>query len=104
MDCVRRMDWREENTMYRRIDVWRRLSATECVRYTCLEDLELDEFCVQSADFFHNPVNAGALSGAENRFLELLMDIDPRERCRWFGSLAEAISTHEQDFKGISPG
>lgn len=85
--------------MYRRVDVWRRLSSIECVRYCCLEDLELGRFCIQSADFFRLPVNTERISNAEKQFVELLVDVDPRERCNWFGSLQEAIAAHEQEFK-----
>jgi hypothetical protein len=85
-------------TMYRSIGIWRQISSEEGGRYSCFEDLELGKFCVQSADFFRLPVNNETIMRADKQFVELFLEIDPRERCSWYTTLQEAIAAHEKEF------
>ena len=84
--------------MYRSIPIWRRLSEDKAVRYSCFEDLETGEFCVQSADFFALPIEANMLAYADVQFVELFIEEDPRERCEWFVSIEDAILGHIKKF------
>ena len=87
-----------EMTMYRSLPIWKRLNSTECVRYSCLENVETGEFCVPSSDFFHLPVHPDSMVQVNKQFIELLIEIDPKQRGQWFASLKEAIVAHEMYF------
>jgi hypothetical protein len=84
--------------LYRSVAIWRRLSGEEGVRYSCFEDLRSGKFCVQSADFFHLPVNVEMVNRADKQFVELFLEIDPEERCTWYDTLRDAITAHEKEF------
>lgn len=84
--------------LYRPIDVWRRVSASELIRYRCFEVLGEHRFCVQSADFVHLPLKEQALVHLERNWLELLAEVAPDERAKTFGTLAEAIDDHDVEF------
>ena len=43
--------------MFKAIDVWRRVSDSEAVRYRCFQCLQTGKYSVQSADFYRLPEN-----------------------------------------------
>lgn len=83
---------------YEEISVWKRLSSEVAVRYSCFRNLGTCKYGVQSADYFRLPVDEKQVSQFARQFLELLIEVDPDERCTWFDSLDEAIRSHEEDF------
>lgn len=85
--------------LYKRIDIWKRISKEKVARYICYEILGKKEFCVQQVDFFYYPVNKSQLERSELQAVELLLDTPPEERAeKVFSSLAEAIQAHDEEF------
>jgi hypothetical protein len=82
----------------RTVDVWKRLEKGRAVRYRCFQDLTNGRFCVQSADFFQEPVCNEWIMQLEKQSIELLIEDDPFTRAGSFASLEEAIAAHERDF------
>lgn len=88
--------------MYERIEIWKRDGAECVIRFQCLRRASDGMFAVQNADYFRNPISTSVVQSSDLRFVELLLDDDPENRCDWYSSLNEAISHHEQDFEGMS--
>ena len=89
--------------MYERIDIWKRTESSLAVRFQCFRRVTDGMFAVQNADFLRAGSYGADLRASESRFIELLLDDDPTDRCDWFSSLSEAIAAHEKDF-GDVPG
>jgi hypothetical protein len=85
--------------MYRAIDVWKRRSGTEVIRYRCFEVLSDGKFCVQSADFFQLPLINQKFDRLDRQFVELLIEEDPDVRSPAYPSLEEAIRMHDAEFE-----
>ncbi|NUO74703.1 MAG: hypothetical protein HOQ32_01690 [Lysobacter sp.] len=83
--------------IYKQLFVWKKIDAATAVRFCCLEDLVEKKFAVQSADFLRLPASANDFSALEHQFLELFLEMAD-ERSDWFGSVEEAITSHEQMF------
>ena len=83
---------------FQQISVWKTIDSTSAVKYICFQNLENKKYCVQSADFFHAPVDEKQLFQSEKQIAELFIEIPLIERCEWFPSLEAAIAAHELDF------
>ena len=78
--------------------VWRRMSDTLAVRYSCVRNLHTNKYAVQSADHFYAPVNEVQISSMSAQFVELFLEESPETRCNWFDSVEEAIHDHDVQF------
>jgi hypothetical protein len=85
-------------SLYEVIDVWKRYSRTQLVRYRCFRNLAANTYSVQSADFYRLPIDSSQLMNLEKQFCELLAEQAPDERSGAFTSIEEAIAAHERDF------
>jgi hypothetical protein len=88
-----------DEPLYRKVEVWRRLSAERAIRYNCIQHLQSGEFRVCTADF----VEAGrALDQVQSRyFVEAILAcdrLDPEPQ-NWSGSLEGAIAAHDEAFE-----
>ena len=90
------------SSMYREFSVWKRIDDTGAVRFRCLEEMETHLFCVQNADFYTMPLKADLIAKSERMFLELLVEIEPTDRCTWFATVTEAIAAHEENFRSMA--
>jgi hypothetical protein len=59
-------------------------------------------FGVQSADFYTLPLKVEVVANSDRQFVELLVEIEPTERCSWYTSLLYAIAAHEESFRSIA--
>lgn len=84
--------------MFKAIDVWRRISNSEAVRYRCFQCLHTGKYSVQSADFYRLPEDAVQSSHLERQHIELLIEQAPDERAGAYETLEAAIEAHEADF------
>lgn len=84
--------------LYEAIMVWKHLDNRSSVRYSCFRNLKTGKYGVQSADYFRLPIDEEQIKQFVKQFLELLMEVDPEERCLWFDALDEAIQAHEEEF------
>jgi len=89
------------NKLYREVSVWKRRDDRQARRFRCLEDLQSGLYCVQSADVFTLPITSAHLAQLDHQFVELLIEIDPLKRCKWYDSLAEAVAEHEKEFAAM---
>lgn len=88
---------------YQEVMVWKRLSASLSIRYSCLKNLANGKYMVQSADYFHLPVDAKTVEQHTKQFAELFTETDPMERARRSSSsLRKAIYAFEEYFGGMS--
>jgi len=85
-------------SLYQAIDVWKRVSARELVRYRCFRNLATNRYSVQSADFYRLPLDQTQVGNLEKQFYELLAEQAPDERAGSFESAEEAIAAHEREF------
>jgi hypothetical protein len=82
-----------------KLHIWKSLDNKHSIKFVCFKSLSNEKFCVQNADFFYLPITAEQLSQSERQEIELFIEISPLKRCKWFSSLAEAISFHEKEFE-----
>jgi hypothetical protein len=92
------MDSKMSGTLYKRIDVWRKVDEDRAVRYLCFQDIERKTFYVQSADFFFSPVSRDQLMSMEAQVIDLLIESEPGERANEYLTLSEAIQAHDEEF------
>jgi hypothetical protein len=85
-------------TLYKSIDVWRRVDETTAVRYRCFESLQSKRYCVQSADFYRLPLDDKEVSSLNSQFLELFIEHEPSSRGSEYLTLEEAIAAHDRLF------
>ena len=85
-------------TLYRSFDVWKVKKEKQLVRYRCFEILGLQQFCVQSSDFYNYPPNFDQVRQLENNFFELILECPPDSRDNFYPTIEEAIAEHEADF------
>jgi hypothetical protein len=83
------------------ISVWRKISDVKAIRYNCLKNLETDEFRVLIADFLNASLNENHFG--YQYFIDQILAEDPidPEQPRWYLSLKDAISAHDDDFADI---
>src|SRR5688500_19137956 len=91
------------DSQYLEIKVWKRRGDDTVILYRCLKDLESGKFAVQSADFFSLPIDAARFVDSDKQFLELLMEVSPRDRCEWFPAITDAIRSEEHTSELQSP-
>ena len=88
-----------KNKLYEAIDVWKRVSEKQLVRYRCFRILLLNKFCVQSADGYYLPFDEKLNRQHDKQFLELLLENAPDKREKTYSTLEEAIEAFEKDFQ-----
>lgn len=52
--------------------------------------------------FFSAPMKAEVVANSDRQFVELLVEIEPAERCSWCTSLLDAIAAHEERFRSMA--
>jgi hypothetical protein len=87
--------------LYRRHDVWRRIDDNQVVCYRCFEDLEANEFFVQSKDTFWRS-GSESLGKQVPRSESQLVDLIGREvpNRRTYPTLGEAVKAFEKLWGG----
>jgi hypothetical protein len=85
-------------TLYKAIEVWKRVDGNTAIRYRCLESLQSKRFCVQSADFYRLPLNEKQITNLAHQFVELFIEQEPSKRTGEHPTLEEAIATHDKTF------
>ncbi len=86
------------STLYRLINVCRRLSHNEAVLYRCFELIPERGFVVQSADRIRLPVSLEHMQHHERQLWELFCEVAPEERSKPFASIEEAIAAFDAEF------
>jgi hypothetical protein len=87
-----------QQPLFKRFDVWRRLSPERALRYNCIQNVETGLLRVCTADFV---APAGALDRDQARyFVERILEWDPNdpEQPEWFNSVEAAIAARDADF------
>ncbi|OAI18169.1 MULTISPECIES: hypothetical protein [Methylomonas] len=84
--------------MYRQFNVWRINDNGGVVIYRCFEKLDNKMFCVQSADYFNEPITDVKLYNSEKQALELFIEEAPDSRSGLYPSVEEAIEKFTIDF------
>ena len=88
-----------QKVMFKAIDVWKRLDNGGLARYRCFELLPGNRYCVQSVDFYNDPLNVKRMQEFESQFLELLLEGPPDLENETYETLEEAIANHDLDFR-----
>jgi hypothetical protein len=85
--------------LFRKVEVWRRLSGERAIRYNCIQHIQSGEFRVCTADF----VEGSATSDCDHSryFVEAILASDQGdpELQDWFDSLEDAIAWHDEAFE-----
>ena len=84
--------------MFKAVDVWKRLDNGGLARYRCFELLPDHRYCVQSVDFYNEPLNVKTVHELDQQFIELLLEAAPNSENETYGTLEEAIANHDLDF------
>src|SRR5664279_4816503 len=92
------MDPNQRMKLFRQIPIWKRLDHKNAVRFNCIEDMETNQFAVQSADFFSIPIKSEHISYLEKLFPERFIEVEWEQR-KWFASIEEAVADHENEFR-----
>src|SRR4051812_47479298 len=92
------------NTMYQSFSVWKRLEGGRLARYRCFKILKSGRYCVQSCDFYDQPLATNRAAEFEEQFLELLAEDPPDLRSGAFDSIADAIDAHDREFMSQEDG
>jgi len=85
--------------MFKAIDVWKRISDSEAVRYRCFQNLQSGKYSVQSADFYRLPESPAQSAQLERQYVELFPEEAPDERTGTYETLKEAINAHDAEFR-----
>ena len=84
--------------MFKAIDVWKRISDSEAVRYRCFQCLQTGRYSVQSADFYRSPECRAQSSQLDRQHVELFIQQAPDERSGAYDTLEAAIEAHKAEF------
>jgi hypothetical protein len=84
--------------LFKTIDVLKRISDSEAVRYRCFQSLDTGKYSVQSADFYRLPRNPDESAQLERQHIELFIEQAPDERSGSYETLEAAIQAHEVEF------
>ena len=84
--------------MFKAIDVWKRISDSEAVRYRCFQCLRTGKYSVQSADFYRLPENPAQSDQLDRQHIELFVQQAPDEKTGAYDTLEAAIDAHEAEF------
>lgn len=85
--------------VFREINVWKRRDESTLVRYRCFQVLPQNRYCVQSADFYRQPLDAKQIHDLDMQYIELLLEEPPHLRTETYETLEEAILRHDEDFE-----
>ncbi len=85
-------------TLYKLINVYRRISGEEAVIYRCFELIPGRGFVVQSADRINLPVRMEDMRYQERQLWELFCEEAPDQRSVPYASIEEAIAAFDTDF------
>jgi hypothetical protein len=86
------------STLYRLINVLRRISAEKAVLYRCFELIPGRGFVVQSADWVSLPLGPESMNHHERQLWELFCEVAPEQRSVPFESIEEAIAAFDAEF------
>ncbi|ATB39675.1 hypothetical protein CYFUS_005120 [Cystobacter fuscus] len=86
------------NSLYKLINVFRRLSKDEAVIYRCFELIPEQGFVVQSADRINLPVDMEDMRFHERQLWELFCEEAPDQRGVPSASIEEAIAAFDAKF------
>jgi len=86
------------STLYRLINVFRRISSEKAIIYRCFELIPGRGFVVQSADWINLPVRPEAMSHHERQLWELFCEEAPDQRSVPYPSIEEAIAAFDAEF------
>ena len=84
--------------MYEKLEIFKRVSDVEIIRYFCLRNIVNDTYGVQSVDHLNTPIDEISVGQLDSQFFELLLEELPEQRTEFFSTLKEAISNFEVDF------
>lgn len=84
--------------MFKAVDIWKRIDDTVAVRYRCFQRIIDGQFCVQSADYYHLPLNEEQVRILDKQFLELFIEESPDHRSSLHPTIEEAIAKYELEF------
>ena len=84
--------------LYKTIEVWKRIDEQSAVCYRCFEILELRRFVVQSADWYHAPLEDASTKDHATNFVDLFIEEAPEVRSGTFLCLEEAICAFDIEF------
>lgn len=85
-------------TLYKLINVFRRISGEEAVIYRCFELIPGRGFVVQSADRINLPVSMDDMRYQERQLWELFCEEAPDQRSVPHASIEEAIAAFDAEF------
>ena len=85
-------------TLYKSIDVWKKIHDKKAIRFRCFQIGEEAAYCVQSADIFSYPLDKNDVAYLEHQYIELFLEESPEKRSKAFPTLEEAIKAHEEEF------
>jgi hypothetical protein len=86
------------STLYRLINVCRRVSSEKAILYRCFELIPQGGFVVQSADWINLPVRPESMAHHERQLWELFCEEAPELRSAPQASLEEAIAAFDAEF------
>lgn len=86
------------NSMFRAIDVWKRLDDSRAVRYRCFQSLQTGKYSVQSADYYQLPPDSNHVKYLDRQSVELFIERSPDERAGTHETLETAIEADEALF------
>ena len=89
---------KHSNKLYKAIDIWKKTDNGSVIRFRCFEIIGENQFCVQSADYFHYPVNETQIEYLDKQLIELFIEQAPDKRNETYSTLEEAIAAHEVIF------
>ncbi|NEP63528.1 MAG: hypothetical protein F6K31_42635 [Symploca sp. SIO2G7] len=84
--------------MFKSIDIWKRIDSETAICYRCFQRLTDGQFCVQSADYYHLPLEDTQVKALDRQFLELFIEESPEQRSSLYPTLEEAIAMYEFEF------
>jgi hypothetical protein len=84
--------------MFKAIDVWKRVTDSEAVRYRCFQNIKTGKYSVQSADWYRLPQDAAQELEHERQHIELFIEQAPDKRSSAYDSLEIAIEAHDAAF------
>lgn len=89
----------EVDRMYEQLAIWKVISENHAIRYTCVKNIILKKYRVQSTDFFYKSMSNEDYLQFNKQFLELLLENHDSNDVEWFESICEAIENHDSIFQ-----
>ena len=88
-----------DDPVFRKIEVWRRVTPQRAARYNCLQSVQTGEYRVCTVDFID--ADGGGESAQLRYFVEAFLAIEWSEPGPWYGSLESAIADHDIGFENF---